>query len=116
MTSKGSHVNRDSSLGNAYKSSFLWKTFKMHSAIKAMPIQFIDSKCHVKKWKSCKIALSSYYTCLSRDLLLMPLRADTHTDTQKSKFTDEMISRNQVRMLSMPSLKIHDNWISSFIF
>ena len=30
----------------------------MHSVTKAMPIKFINSKCHIKKWKSCKTALS----------------------------------------------------------
>ena len=49
---------------------------------KATAIQFIDSKCHIKKRKSRKIALSGYYACVSRDLLLVPSVADTHTHTQ----------------------------------
>ena len=51
----------------------------MSSVTKAMPIQFIDDKCHIKKWKGCKTALSGYYACLSHDLLLMPSEADTYT-------------------------------------
>ena len=51
----------------------------MHSVTKVMPIQFMNSKCHIKKRKSCKTALSSYYACLSHDLLLMPLGVDRHT-------------------------------------
>ena len=47
-----------------------------------MAIQFINGKCHIKKRKSLKTALSGYYACVLRDLLLMPLGADTrkHTD------------------------------------
>ena len=56
---------------------------------KATPIQFIDSKCH-KEMENCKTALSSYYTWLSHDLLLMPFGKDT------PMFADETISRNQV--------------------
>ena len=45
------------------------------------------------KWKSRKTALSGYYACVSRDLLLMTSgRTHTHTDTQT-----KIISRNQVR-------------------
>ena len=46
-----------------------------------MAIQFIDSKCHIMKRKSCKPALSVYYTCVSRDLLLMASGVDTQTGT-----------------------------------
>ena len=65
----------------------------MGSVTKAMPIQFIDSKSHIKKWRGCKTPLSGYYACLSRDLLLMALGADTHTHTPM--FTDKTISKNQ---------------------
>ena len=65
----------------------------MGSITKAMPIQFIDSKSRIKKWRGHKTALSSYYACLSRDLLLMASGADTHTHTPT--FADETISRNQ---------------------
>ena len=41
-------------------------------------IQFIDSKSCIKKRRGLKTALSSYYACLSRDLLLMASGADTH--------------------------------------
>ena len=47
----------------------------------ATAIQLLDGKCHIKKQKSRKTALSGYYACVSRDLLLMPSRADTHTHT-----------------------------------
>ena len=50
------------------------------SVTKAMPIQFIDSKSRIKKQRGCKTALSGYYACLSRNLLLMAL-GWTHTHT-----------------------------------
>ena len=55
------------------------------SVTKATPIQFIDSKSRIKKRRGRKAALSSYYACLSRDLLLMALGADTHTFTNVHK-------------------------------
>ena len=71
----------------------------MGSVTKATPIQFIDSKSRIKKWTGRKTALSSYYACLSRDLLLMASGADTHTYTYTHTPTsmDETISRNQAR-------------------
>ena len=48
---------------------------------KATAIQFINGKCHIMKRKSHKTTLSGYYTCVSRDLLLMALGTDTHTHT-----------------------------------
>ena len=45
----------------------------MECVTKATPIQFIDSRCHIKEWKGHKTALSGYYVWLLRDLLLMPL-------------------------------------------
>ena len=66
----------------------------MRSVTMAMPIQFNDQKCHIKKQKSHKTALFNYYACLSCDLLLILLRADTHTHTLA--FADETISKNQV--------------------
>ena len=69
----------------------------MHIVTKATPIQFIDSKCHIKKWKSRKTALSGYYACLSCDLLLMPVEARTHTHTHTPTFVDKTISRNKGR-------------------
>ena len=53
----------------------------MGSVTKATPIQFINSNSHIKKRKRRKTSLSGYYTCLSRDLLLMASGADTHTYT-----------------------------------
>ena len=69
----------------------------MHSVTKAMPIQFINGRSHNRemKWRSCKTALSSYYTCLSRDFSLMRSGADTNAHTHTPMFTDEIISRNQ---------------------
>ena len=52
------------------------------SVTKATPIQFIDSKSRIRKRRGRKIALSSYYACLSRDLLLMASGADTHIYTK----------------------------------
>ena len=46
---------------------------------KATAIQFINGKCHIKKQKGHKTTLSGYYTCVSHDLLLVPLGSDTHT-------------------------------------
>ena len=51
------------------------------SITKATHIQFIDGKSHIKKQRGHKTALSGYYACLSHDLLLMALGADTHTHT-----------------------------------
>ena len=48
---------------------------------KATPIQLIDSKSCIKKWRGHKAVLSGYYACLSRDLLLMASGANTHTHT-----------------------------------
>ena len=60
----------------------------MGSVTKAKPIQFIDSKSCIKKWRGRKIALSDYYACLSHDLLLMALgRGHTHTH-QRSQRND----------------------------
>ena len=62
---------------------------------KATAIQFIDSKCHIKKQKSCKTALSDYYASVSCDLLLLIPSGWTHTHANILTFADEMISRNQ---------------------
>ena len=56
----------------------LWQAFTTCSVTKATPIQFIDGRSHMKKWRCHKTALSGCYTCFSRDLLLMPSGADTH--------------------------------------
>ena len=69
----------------------------MGSVTKATPIQFTDGKCRIKKRRDHKTALSGYYACLSRDLLLMASGADTHTHTHTPTFADETISRNQAR-------------------
>ena len=69
----------------------------MRIVTKAMAIQFINGKCHIKKQKSSKTALSSYYACVLCDLLLMPLgQTHTHTHANILTFVDETISRNQV--------------------
>ena len=53
----------------------------MGSVTKATPIQFTDGKSGTKKRRGCKTVLPGYYTCLSHDLLLMALGADTYTHT-----------------------------------
>ena len=65
-----------------------------HTVTKAMDIQFINGKCHIKKRKSRKTALSGYYTCVSRELLLMASGANTQTDTQTCTYT-HMLTRKQ---------------------
>ena len=47
----------------------------------------MNGKCHIKKQKSRKTALSDYYTCVSCDLLLMPLGTDRQTDTHMHTHT-----------------------------
>ena len=83
----------------------LWQAFTTHSVTKVTPIQFIDGRSHVNKRRCRKTALSGYYACFSRDLLLIP-RGWTHTHTPT--FVDETISRNQMRVAEgprMPGLK-----------
>ena len=70
----------------------------------------------MKKQRCCKTALSGYYTCFSRDLLLMPSGADTHTHKHTPTFADETISQNQMRVaegrapgLKMVSIRILSN-------
>ena len=57
----------------------LRQAFTMGSVTKATPIHFIDSKSRIKKRRDRKTAVSSYYACPSRDLLLVASGADTHT-------------------------------------
>ena len=47
----------------------------------AIPIHFINGKCHIKKLKNCITGLTSYYICLSCELLI-PLEVDTHRHAQ----------------------------------
>ena len=75
----------------------------MRIVTKATAIQFIDGKCHIKKWKSRKTALSGYYACVSCDLLLIPSGVDTHTHANIPTLTDETISRNQAHMGLQPT-------------
>ena len=56
-------------------------------------------------------ALSGYYACISRELLLMPLGMYTHTHTPM--FVDETISRNQARVAHVPGLKTYLNTITT---
>ena len=90
----------------------LRQAFTMGSVTKATPIQFINSKSHIKKRKDRKTALSGYYACLSRDLLLMASGADTHahTHTHTRKHTD-IRGRNDFKKpgASTPGLKILGN-------
>ena len=75
---------------------------------KATTIQFIDGKCHIKKWKSCKTVLFCYYAYVSCDLLLMPSGADTHMQTyqclQMKQFQETR--HMQAAGLHSPGLKI----------
>ena len=55
---------------------FLSQAFMMHCVTKAMPIHFIDGKCHnnlyiIKKLKTYRTGLIGYYACLSHELSLM---------------------------------------------
>ena len=81
--------------------SFLWQAFTIRIVTKATPIQFIDGRSLIKKWRGRKTALSGYCAYLSCDLLLMPLGADTHTHTQT--FTHKMILRNQASTNLQPA-------------
>ena len=88
--------------------SLLWQALTMRSVTKATPVQLIDARSHMKKQRCRKTALSGYYACFSRDLLLMPSGADTHTHTHTPTFMDETISRNQTCVAEgprMPGLK-----------
>ena len=76
---------------------------------KATAIQFINGKCHIKKCR--KTALSGYYACVSRDLLLMPSGVDTHTHTHTHvnipTFADKETRRVRACGLCTPDLKIY---------
>ena len=67
-----------------------------------MPIQFIDGRSHIKKRRGHKTALLDYYACLSRDLLLMSLGADTHTHTPT--FVDETIQETRRAWVCSPHM------------
>ena len=65
---------------------FSWQAFTTCCVTKAMPILFIDSKCHIRQLKSRKSCntYSTNHTCLnhtiSRNWLIMPSgRTHTHT-------------------------------------
>ena len=60
---------------------------------KATPIQFTDGKSRIKKRRGRKTALSGYYACLLRDLLLMASGADTHTHTHTHTHTYTNVHR-----------------------
>ena len=77
---------------------------------KAKPIQFIDGKCHIKKRKSHKTALSGYYAYVSHDLLLMPSGADTHLLTHKQKpFQETNLIKGRVAWLKNLD-KVHNTF------
>ena len=75
----------------------LRQAFTTGSVTKATPIQFIDSKSGIKKWRGRKTALSGYYSCFSRDLLLMASGVDSHTHshTHTPMFVDETIQETR---------------------
>ena len=86
--------------------TLLWQAFTTGSVTKAMPIQFIDGKSCIKKRKGCKTALSSYYTCLSRGLLLMA-SGRTHTHIHQRSRTKQFQETRRVLAegLRAPGLK-----------
>ena len=45
---------------------------------KAMPIDGIDGKCHIKKLKSSRTCLTGYSAFISHEKFFNGLRADTH--------------------------------------
>ena len=69
----------------------------MGSVTKATPIQFTDSKSGTKKRRGRKTALPGYYTCLSRDLLLMASGADTHTHIHQRSRTKRFQETRRAR-------------------
>ena len=48
---------------------------------KAMPIHFIDDKCYIKKLKSCRYGLTSYYRCILHVLLIPSVYTHLYTHT-----------------------------------
>ena len=53
----------------------------MRFVTKTMPIDNIDSKCHIKKLKSSRTCLIGYSGFISHEWFLMPWEGDTHTHT-----------------------------------
>ena len=72
----------------------------MHTVTKATDIQFIDGKCHIMKRKSLKTALSSYYICVSHDLLLMASEW-THIHTHNRQLNKNDFKKPGTRPLIM---------------
>ena len=82
---------------------------------RATAIQFIDGKCHIKKRKSYKTALSDYYACVSCDLLLMPwgrthtyIQAHTHprTHTHARAQTYRRMNNNKTRRVRPSAVRL----------
>ena len=81
----------------------------MHCITKVKPIHFLDGKCHYYKESDRLKSLNLFnrsngvyvYHIISHHWLLMPLGADTHTNTQ-SDATD----KSNFRKPTMPGLKI----------
>ena len=72
----------------------------VHSVIKAMPIQFINDKCHING-KAAKLPYPVIMGAFHVTCYYFPLgRTHTHTLTLE----DETISRNQVRGSRRPML------------
>ena len=74
-----------------------------HCITKAMPIHFINGKCHIKKLirKSPKTCLTNLIGSISHHIMLLiiiALRADPHRGTQAHILTSQTkaISKNQV--------------------
>ena len=47
--------------------------FTTGSVTKATPINFIDSKSRIKKWRGRKTALSGYYECVATHTIFIEL-------------------------------------------
>ena len=88
--------------------SLLWQAFTMGSVSKATPIQFINGKSRIKKWRGHKASLSGYYECLSRGLLLLASETDTHKHIHQHSQTKQFQETRHTRACSLrvPGLKI----------
>ena len=86
----------------------LWQALMMHAVIEAMPIQFIDGKCQIMKWKCLKTALSSCYACVSRDLLMAMGQTHTHTYqcTNKNDFKKPGVRSLRLRVPGLKKLNL----------
>ena len=75
----------------------IWQAFMTRSVTKATPIQFIDGRSYMKKRRCHKTALSGYYACFSRDLLIIPSGTGTHTHIHQRSRTKRFQETRRVR-------------------